>query len=99
MKGTLKSWHGDWGLVRVNRREQYFLHTTNITEGPDEPLIGSSVLFEIAPPYKNGKLPQAVNASFPLADVAVTEAEAAGAKALVEGLPAQTPEAAEGGAL
>jgi len=64
--GKLRSWNeAGYGLVIVSVKEKYFLHASNISQIPDdltEPVIGSEVQFEVAPPYKNGKLHQAVNA-------------------------------------
>ncbi len=43
-------------------REQFFLHVSGIAEGPAIPKRGSIVEFEVAPAFKNGKLPVAINA-------------------------------------
>jgi len=62
-QGVLKSWHvNGYGIVAVSRNELYFLHTNNVSEGPEEPEIGSFVEFEVAPPRGNGRFEQAVNA-------------------------------------
>jgi len=63
-QGVLKSWHPlkGFGTVVINRHEAYFLHTTNVVEGPENPALGSVVYFDPAPAINNGKLPQAVNA-------------------------------------
>ncbi len=63
-QGVLKSWHPlkGFGMVVVTRHEAYFLHTTNVVEGPENPTLGSVVSFDPAPAINNGKLPQAVNA-------------------------------------
>jgi hypothetical protein len=63
-QGVLKSWHPlkGFGTVVVTRHEAYFLHTTNVVEGPEYPALGSTVYFDVAPAFCNGKLPQAVNA-------------------------------------
>ena len=63
-QGILKSWHPlkGFGTVVVTRHEAYFLHTTSVVEGPENPALGSTVYFDAAPAFRNGKLPQAVNA-------------------------------------
>ena len=63
-QGVLKSWHPlkGFGTVVINRYEAYFLHTTSVVEGPENPALGSTVYFDAAPAFRNGKLPQAVNA-------------------------------------
>jgi hypothetical protein len=64
--GVLQSWHSEkglWGIVAVNWREHYFLHVSGITTAPDSgPVVGMQVEFDTAPPFRNGKLPNAVNA-------------------------------------
>ena len=63
-QGVLKSWHPlkGFGTVVVTRHEAYFLHTSNVVEGPENPALGSTVYFDAAPAFRHGKLPQAVNA-------------------------------------
>jgi hypothetical protein len=63
-QGILVSWKPlrAFGSVAVSRHELYFLHTTNVVEGPEVPTIGSVVQFDVAPATNNGKNPQAVNA-------------------------------------
>lgn len=62
-QGVLKSWHvNGYGMVAVSRGELYFLHTNNVSQGPDELEVGSMVEFDVAPPRGNGKFEQAVNA-------------------------------------
>jgi hypothetical protein len=62
-RGVLTAWfERGYGFVIGEGRQQYFLHTTSIIDGPAIPVRGSAVEFEAAPPYKGGKLPQAVNA-------------------------------------
>jgi hypothetical protein len=63
-QGVLTSWKPlkGFGSVVVNRHEVYFLHTTNVVEGPENPVLGSVVHFDVAPAVNNGKFPQAVNA-------------------------------------
>ena len=63
-QGILKSWNSlrGFGTVVISRHEAYFLHTTSVVEGPENPALGSTVYFDAAPALRNGKLPQAVNA-------------------------------------
>jgi len=63
-QGVLKRWDPfmGFGTVVISRHEAYFLHTTNVIEGPENPAIGSIVYFDVAPAFRRGKLPQAVNA-------------------------------------
>jgi hypothetical protein len=63
-QGVLKSWHAlkGYGTVVISRHEAYFLHTTSVVEGPENPVLGSIVYFDAAPAFRNGKLLQAVNA-------------------------------------
>ncbi len=63
-QGILKSWDSlrGFGTVVITRHEAYFLHTTSVLEGPENPALGSTVYFDAAPAFRNGKLPQAVNA-------------------------------------
>jgi cold shock CspA family protein len=63
-QGILTSWNSirGFGTVVISRHEAYFLHTTNVVEGPDNPTRGSVVYFDVAPAINDGKLPQAVNA-------------------------------------
>jgi hypothetical protein len=63
-QGILVSWNQirGFGVVVVSRTENYFLHTRSIVEGPEVPARGSVVYFDVAPPFNNGKLPNAVNA-------------------------------------
>jgi hypothetical protein len=60
----LKSWHPlkGFGIVDISRTEAYFLHTSNVVKGPENPAPGSIVNFDVSPPMNGGKLPQAVNA-------------------------------------
>jgi hypothetical protein len=64
--GILRSWYEDrgFGVVQVpnSRTQRYFLHASQIVEGPDCIKVGYEVSFDIAPPYKDGQLQQAVNA-------------------------------------
>jgi cold shock CspA family protein len=41
---------------------RFFLHISEIKCGPNPPIIGSLVRFEVAPPRKEGQLPLAVRA-------------------------------------
>jgi cold shock CspA family protein len=63
--GILRSWYEDrgFGVVQVpnSRTQRYFLHASQIAEGPDHIQVGYEVYFDIAPPYKDGQLQQAVN--------------------------------------
>ncbi len=63
-QGTLVSWNSirGFGTVVISRHEAYFLHTSNVVEGPENPARGSVVYFDVAPAINSGKLPQAVNA-------------------------------------
>lgn len=63
-QGILTSWNSirGFGTVVISRHEAYFLHTTNVVEGPDNPARGSVVYFDVGPAVNGGKLPQAVNA-------------------------------------
>lgn len=62
-KGVLTKWTDrGWGIVGVNRVEAFFLHAKNIDEGPLNPAPGMMVEFDAAPPFKDGKLPAAINA-------------------------------------
>lgn len=63
-QGILKSWDSlrGFGTVVITRHDAYFLHTTSVLEGPENPALGSTVYFDAAPAFRNGKLPQAVNA-------------------------------------
>ena len=63
--GTVRSWHEDrgFGIVQgIARLERYFLHATQIIEGPESPSVGDCVRFEVSPSRKPGALPQAINA-------------------------------------
>jgi cold shock CspA family protein len=64
--GTLRSWHEDrgFGVVQgsVSHLQRYFLHVTQILEGPVSPKVGDAVYFDVAPSRKPGGLPQAINA-------------------------------------
>jgi hypothetical protein len=63
--GILVSWRqvAGHGTVVVKRNELYFLHTSNIVEGPEVPVLGSLVHFDVRPAQNGGKFPQAVNAT------------------------------------
>lgn len=59
-KGVLQSWHANgFGMVSVGE-QLYFLHRTNIVDG--EPVVGSDVEFDVAPPRGRGRFEQAVMA-------------------------------------
>ena len=64
--GKLRSWHEDrgFGVVQgsVSHLQRYFLHVTQILEGPVSPKVGDGVYFEIIPSRKPGGLPQAISA-------------------------------------
>jgi len=62
--GRLRSWNErGYGIVQTDvRTERYFLHANSIVVGPEVPAIGSVIHFNVAPPYKNGVLQQAVDA-------------------------------------
>jgi hypothetical protein len=63
-QGILASWKPirNFGLVVVTRSEVYFLHTSQIVKGPENPVRGSVVYFDIAPAREGGRYPQATNA-------------------------------------
>ena len=59
-RGFLESWYPTGhGMVSVGK-DLYFLHRTNIATG--DPIVGSVVEFDIAPPFRNGKFEQAIAA-------------------------------------
>jgi hypothetical protein len=62
--GRLRSWNErGYGIIQTDvRAERYFLHTNSIVVGPEIPAVGSIIHFNVAPPYKNGVLQQAVDA-------------------------------------
>ena len=72
--GTLRSWHEDrgFGVVQgsVSHLQRYFLHITQILEGPVPPKAGDMVYFDVTPSRKPGGLPQAINARVVAAPVA-----------------------------
>ena len=52
-----------YGFVRATvggKHESFFLHITEVNEGPLVPSIGDTAEFEIAPPRTAGKLSNAV---------------------------------------
>lgn len=61
-QGKLNLWNDErgYGIIRIGL-EGFFLHISNIIAG--EPATGSWVKFEVAAPYKDGKYPQAINAT------------------------------------
>lgn len=62
-RGVLTAWfERGYGFVMTEERKEFFLHTSGIVVGPPIPKRGSIVEFEVAPPFKGGKLPAAVNA-------------------------------------
>jgi len=64
--GVLQSWYPEkgWGIVSITWREHYFLHVSSVVTAPDSgPATGMIVEFDVAPPFKNGKLPSAINAA------------------------------------
>jgi hypothetical protein len=69
-QGFLRSWHEDrgFGIVIVTRQERYLLHISQIFEGPDNPPVGSTVIFDVGKAFKEGSLPQATNAKIILPD-------------------------------
>jgi cold shock CspA family protein len=64
--GIVRSWHEDrgFGVVQnpASHLQRYFLHVTQILEGPISPKVGDRVRFEVAPSRKPDGLPQAINA-------------------------------------
>jgi cold shock CspA family protein len=66
--GVLRSWNAPRGfgfiegLTHVLPLQRYFLHISQIQCGPNPPLIGSLVRFEVSPPRKPEQLPLAKNA-------------------------------------
>ena len=73
MKGRLTSWHDSgYGMVYVSLTEKYFLHASNVIEAPAglvTPPKGCVVEFDVAPPYRGGRFPQAINARVTLPEV------------------------------
>ena len=63
-RGVLTVWfdRGFGFIASEDRKEQFFLHVSGISEGPVLPEKGSTVEFEVGEPYKKGKLPQAIKA-------------------------------------
>jgi hypothetical protein len=65
--GIIRFWKdkAGYGIVSVGLTDQYFLHITGIVSAPQgvtDP-TGCSVSFDVAEPYKNGKLKRAINAT------------------------------------
>ncbi len=63
-QGILKVWKDlrGFGIVVISRHEAYFLHTSDVIEGPENPTLGSTVYFDTEPTPPGKKLPVAVNA-------------------------------------
>lgn len=64
MQGLLAFWNKEraFGFVITDRRETFFLHITQIVDGPLIPTVGSVVEFDVQPALPGKKLPNAVNA-------------------------------------
>jgi hypothetical protein len=67
--GILISWNDKkgWGIIQdsATRYKRYFVHASNVIEGPELPEVpqsGDFVFFDVTPPRKEGQLPKAVNA-------------------------------------
>ena len=65
--GILRTWSPrGFGFIEVPRNvfpiTRYFLHVSQIKDGPCPPEIGSIVRFEPGPPRKEGQAPTANNA-------------------------------------
>jgi cold shock CspA family protein len=65
MQGIVTFWNKAraFGFIRAavnGKHESFFLHLTEITEGPLVPSIGDTAEFEVAPPRIPGKLPNAI---------------------------------------
>lgn len=65
MKGTITYWNKDraFGFIRTvghGKHESYFLHITEIADGPLVPSVGETAEFDTAPAINNGKLSNAV---------------------------------------
>jgi cold shock CspA family protein len=68
--GVLASWsERGYGFIVGDGRQSYFLHISEIIEGPPIPRIGSNVEFIPAPPHNGGRLPSAVNVRILSAEV------------------------------
>lgn len=66
-KGKLQNWisRGQYGFVAVDFMENYFIHRSGIVDVPKgliDPPIGATVIFDVAPPRKQGAYPVAINA-------------------------------------
>lgn len=66
MQGTISYWNKDraFGFIRTTtngKHESFFLHISEIAEGPLVPSVGDTAEFDIAPSINNGKLQNAVN--------------------------------------
>jgi hypothetical protein len=65
--GIIRFWKdkSGFGIVSVGLTDQYFLHISAIVAAPKgvtDP-TGCTVRFDVAEPYKDGKLKRAINAS------------------------------------
>jgi len=66
--GILRSWNVPRGFGFIESPspvlplKQFFLHLSEIQCGPNPPIVGSLVRFEVAPPRKEGQLPLAKRA-------------------------------------
>jgi cold shock CspA family protein len=74
MQGTITFWNKDraFGFIRTTtngKHESYFLHITEIEEGPLVPSVGDAAEFDIAPAIKNGKLSNAAKVKITAAGV------------------------------
>jgi cold shock CspA family protein len=64
MQGLLTFWNKEraFGFVQTSQRETFFLHITQIVDGPLIPTVGSVVEFDVQPALPGKKLSNAVNA-------------------------------------
>ena len=66
--GLLRSWLTSRGFGFIESPsttlplQRYFLHINDIEHGPNPPLVGSLIRFEVAPPRKTGECPGAKKA-------------------------------------
>lgn len=62
-EGIIDFWNDKrgFGFVAVSRSERYFVHVSQVLEGPVGSLQGLKAAFDIKLEDTTGKLPQAVN--------------------------------------
>jgi hypothetical protein len=63
MIGEIYTWSLlGYGYILANRKDLYFLHSSEIKEGMDLVAIKQSVVFDVAPALPGKKHPRAINA-------------------------------------